>query len=495
MSSSSLPKHFGAGNQAVLSRILGEDSDANALKDEVAIQATNDESAAITSASAALEVVGLVYAAAAADESVEPVIRTSSPVSIEDIPVSPTDYFDTSSETSSSKNVINGDAEAAALFAAIHSPNPPLSGQPQFDPQNHANGAVGHLSVIPEENDGANQSPLPVGERRAPFTTFTQSPQEFVKDRALRAQPKSPLSNLGSIPPSGQSGTTLTHDFSQSFPQSSFTPADSKPFVPSEEGTGKDVSPQAQSSDNPSGNVTYLPPLNLLASLDPLLPTQSSSSRGHDIGVGDAHFSDNPSKNALSTVGVSRNTHADQPSFPPKSDVGGPPVQVLAKSGKPPGSFGGADHPKPPSRSNLWSSCSQDGTDLSASLPLPNLFGTNGSQVHPLPPTPVNPPSWGTDIGGNPGAHSPGDPHGFVPLPAPSSSSELGSAAATALSPQLCPSGHDIGGIERSKNMLDFDDWYFIALQLMRCGVTRSQVQLFSHLAPKFKVTQGLVVA
>jgi hypothetical protein len=421
-----------------------------------------------------------------------------SPVTSDYVPDNPTDYFDTSSEIPSLKNVINGDAEAAALFAATISPNPPLSGQHQFDPQNHANGDGGPLSVVQENKDGAYESPLPVGERRAPFTTSAQFPQQCVGDGAPGAQPNSSSSNLGSTPSSGQSGTTLTHDFSQSFPKSSFTPADSKSIVPSPEGTGIGVSPPAHSSSNPSGNVSDLPLPNLQANSDPTPSTKSSSSRRNDIGVGGAHFWTGCPRNALFHVDVRWDPHANQSSFSPQGN-GGPPVQVLAQSGNPSDS-GGADQPETQSSLNLLRSCiprgktrnatqcqnrqnlqssgwreffqwrrklnqvnpsqgetgdtrsqvthssgkipsesaatnqplshsiilptgrtdiggsgsSQVGTDPTALLPPPNLFGTNGKQFHPLPPTPVNPPSWGTDIGGSSQAHSPDNPPEFV---------------------------------------------------------------------------------
>jgi hypothetical protein len=457
---------FDAGNRSTVMAITDADFDAQVLATEITRGANQQASAAAATAFAALEVKEAVAAAADAGE----------PLFNDDAPAS--------SATQLSADAIPSDAD---------SPNPPLSVEPQFDHQNHANGAGGHLSVIPEENDDADQSgtsPLPDGERRAPFTTSAQSPPKGVEDRALGAQTKSSLSNLGSTPSSDPSGTTLIHGL-------------------------PDLLASLAISSKPSFTLPT----------KPIVPSPELT----DTGVGGAHSSDIQSKNALSTVGVSRNTHADQPSFPPKSDVGGPPVQVLAKSGKPPGSFGGADHLETPSSLKLWSSCIPGGKTSSASQPgnsssswskifrrrKSNSVNPDPGQTNDTRPpvahssgknlsgsaaaNPLMLPSSSSPLGGNigvsPGAHSPSDPHGFVPLPAPSSSSELGSAAAPALSPQMCPSGHEKGGIERSEEMLDFDDWYFIALQLMRCGVTRSQVQLFSHLAPKFKVTQGLVVA
>jgi hypothetical protein len=121
------------------------------------------------------------------------------------------------------------------------------------------------------------------------------------------------------------------------------------------------------------------------------------------------------------------------------------------------------------------------------------ILSGSATTITTLLPYSISP--LGGNIGGNPEAHSPGGSPEFVPSPAPSSSSELGSAAAAALSPQFFPSVHDIGGIERSEEMLDFDDWYSIACQLTRSGVPRSQVPLFKHLALEFKGTQGIVVA
>jgi hypothetical protein len=602
---------IGARNQAVLSRIFGEDPDANALKEEVAIQATNDESAAITSASASLEVVGLVYAAAAAGESVfqdpppnlnplarsiDPEIMPSSLVQIHTIPVDSThNYFPpASSETSSSKTVTHcDDAEEAAFLAATSSPIPPLPGQHLTAPQFHANGAGGPLSVIPERTeDGADQSGntsphSPDGRRRAPFTTSALSPQQCVEDTALGAQPKSFKSNLGSIPPSGQSGTPQTHESADLLAnlaissKSLFIPPNNQ-IVHSSEWTGIGVSPQAQSSDKSSENVTYPPPLpNLFANLDPLLPTQSSSSRGHDIGFGGAHSLDIPSKSELFHVGVSGNPRADQPSFPPQGDVGGPPVQMLASSGNPPGNSGGADHTKSPLSFELGSSCihggktesstqcqnpqpsgwwhgifqrgknrvnpsqdatgdtrpqvthssdnpsesaaansplsqtvvlpagrigidgsgsSQDGTDLSASLPPPNLFGTNGKPVRPLPPTPVVLPTGRTGIGSSPRAHSPGNLSGFVlPPSAPSSSSKLGSAATPAAHPlnEKPPTswGVKISGIKHSGNMMDLSMVILLsAHHLLHLGVPLAEAPLFSHIPPTL-LAQAVEVA
>jgi hypothetical protein len=502
---------IGAENQFKMSVILGEESDANALKDEVARQAFIDESAAFTSTFAAFEVVGLVNAVTRANRSlfldppnlnplarsVDPVIQPSSPVTIIDyVPVSPTDYFSpASSKTSSSKNVTPGDAESAALFAAINFPIPPLPGQPLTAPWFCANGVGGSFSVIPENKDGADQS-------------GKSSPSQLVKDElllpllplslrsnALKTEPSELNTSLnGAIlqasPSSGQNGTFLTHDCEKSSPKSSFTPAHTNQIVHSSEWT--------------------------------------------DIGVGGAHSSDIQSNSALFHVGVGRNPRANQPSFPPQGDVRRPPVQVLAQA-EFPGGFPGefpdcADHTKSPSSSKLGSDSSKVGTNPPASLlKVPKSFGTsrfvqmllskssspkerNGiggsnpvahssdtmssgsaATTTTLLPSFISP--LGGNIGGIQGVHSPDDPPGFVPSPAPSSSSKLGSAAAAALSPQFCPSGHEKGGIERNEEMLDFDDWYAIAQQLKRNGVSRSQVQLFSHLALEFKGTQGIEVA
>lgn len=471
---------IGAENQFKMSVILGEESDANALKDEVARQAFIDESAAFTSTFAAFEVVGLVNAVTRANgslfldppnlnplaRSVDPVIQPSSPVTIIDyVPVSPTDYFPSaSSETPSLKNVTHSDADSAHLFVAINSPIPP--GQTEVDRQIHAIEVGGPLSVIKERTeDGADQSGntsphSPDGEGRAHFTTSALYPPPGVENGALGAQPKSPLSNLGSNLSSGQNGTFLTHDCEKSSPKSSFTPAHTKPIVRSEEWTGIGVG-GAQSPGNPIGNLPGI---------------------------------------VLSTVGVRGNTHADQPSFPPKSDVGGPPVQVLAKSGKPTSDdSGGADHLETPSSSKLWSSCIPGRKPSSASQPgnssssWRKIFHRQSNRVNPVPgqtndarpqvahspgknpsesatttttllPSSISP--LGGNIGGNPEAHSPGDPPGFVPSPAPSSSSELGSAAAAALSPQSCPSGHDIGWIERNGVRSQFLELEYLVLMM-----------------------------
>ncbi len=453
---------IGAENQAALSRIIGEESDANVLRDEVARQAFRAESAAFTDTFAALEVEELVNEVAEADESlflethylnslarsVEPETKLSSPVTIVNVPVSPTDYFDISSEIPSLKNVTPGDAESAKLFVAISSPTPPFPGQTEVYPQNHANEAGGPLSVIPEEEeeDDADQSgkssPLPPnGEGRAHFTTSAQSPPKGVEDRALGAQPKSSLINLGSTPSSDPSGTTLIHGLpdllaSLAIPSKSSLTPPTKPIVPSPELT--------------------------------------------DTGVGGAHSSDILSKNVLSIVGVRWNPHADQPSFSPQGNGGPPPVQVLAQSGN----SGGEDHPKTPSSIALRSDSSKVRTDPPAFLPPPNLFGkkeTKGIPVRPLPPIPVNPSSRGMNIGGSPPAHPLGEPPGFVHPPAPPSSTKLRSAATAALSPHSCPSGHEKGGTERNGAGSQFEELAFLMLMMKYTTAQTSLPPLWTH--------------
>jgi hypothetical protein len=380
-----------------------------------------------------------------------------------------------------------------------------------------ANQIASILGVI----QGFKASLLPDGEGRAHFTTSAQSPPHGVEDGASGAHPpfslansleftngsKSFSSNPGSDFSSGQSGTSPTHVSSMLLaasidpsPQSSFTPAAV---------TSADSSNLVQSSSKPLAPAPPLPPKT------DVVRWKMNGGGAQSSGIPNG----NPPGNAQSNVGVGRNPHADQPSFPSKGDVGGPPpVQVLAQSGDPPGNSGGADHPKTPSSNVLGSGSSQDGTDLSASLPHPNLFGINGKPVRPLPPTPVNPPSRRTGIGGSPsvehlsdnqsrsaattpplslstcpsghdiggsqGAQSSGDPPEIVPSSAPSSSSALRSAATPALSPQSCPSGHDIGGTKRSGKMLDITMVLLFGAHLLRLGVPLAQAPLFSHIPP-----------
>lgn len=496
-------KAIGAGNQAALSHIFGEDSDVNALKEEVARQAAIEQSVAITDASAALEVAGLVNTAAKADESVfldplnlnplarsvEPNTQPSPPVTIDYVPVSPDDYFSASPEIQSLKNVTHGgDTDSVALFAAISSSIPPLSGQHQSDPQSRENGASGHLCVMSEGNrNGADQSGdtsphSPDGEGRAHFTTSAQSPPKGVEDRALGAQHKSSLRNLGSTSSSGQNGTFLTHDF-----------------------------PDLLASLAISSKSSFTPPTNQI------VPSPELT----DTGVGGARFSDIQSKNVLSHVGVRGNPHTNQPSFSPQGN-GGPPVQELAKLGKPPsGDSSGADHPETPSTFNPWSSCIPGGkTRSSTQRQTPKLSGwrnffrrdKSSNRVNPsqgetgdtspqvthssdkissefaattttLLPSSISP--LGGNIGGNPGAHSPGDPPGFVPPSAPSSSSELGSAAATAANPlnEKPPTrwGVDIGGIERTWVRSEFDEVEFLVLRMQYAKAQPPPPLLWTH--------------
>jgi len=377
------------------------------------------------------------------------------------------------------------------------------------------NDAAGRIASILKEikNLRSNSSsPLPHGEGRAQFTTSAQSPLQSVEDGASGAHPlsladslksadapQSSSSNPGINLSSGPSGTSLTRE-SSSLLAASIDPSHQSSFIPAAV-TSADGSPQEQSSDNQSENVSYLPPPNLLASLVSPLPTQSSP-LGDDIGVGGAQSSGKPPVSApppppkTQSVIAKMNGEGAQSSGKPlgivHSIVGGrrnppadliPPVQVLAQSGDPPGNSGGADQPETPSSIKLGSDSSQAGTDLSASLPPPNLFGTNGKPVHPLPLSPQSCPS-GHDIGGSQGAHSSGDPPGFVPSSAPFSSSKLESAATPALSLPTCPSGHDIGGKKRSGEMLDFWMVYLRSARLRHIGVPLEQEHLFSHIPP-----------
>jgi hypothetical protein len=569
---------IGAGNQAKLSRILGEDSDVNALRDEVARQAIIAESAAFTSTSAALEVAILVNDAAKADESlflethnlnslarsVEPDIQPSSLVSIVDIPVESGTNSPTSSATQLPADAIPGDAESAAKSAAMNSHIQLLPGQHQFAPQFHVNGADGHLSVIQEEENGADQSGKtsphsPDGERRALFTTSAQSLQQCVEDRAPGAQPNSSSSNLGSIPQSGQSGTTQTHELPELLASLAIS---SKPSFKPAADTSCDGSNLAQSSSNPLEHV--LEPLNLLASLEepPPLPSRSSP-LGGKIGGRGVQSSGNPIGNppgiVLSNVGVSGNPHADQSSFPPQGDVGGLPVQVLASSENPPEKSGGADHPKTPSSPNLWSSCIPGGNTSSASQPgnsssswrkifrrrksnsvnpdpgqtndtRPPVAHSSGKSSESAAATILPPssivilPTGRTGIGGSPlTAHPPGDPLEIVPIPAPSSSSTLGSAATSNVPPHLknkplpplpnrnfsrsnssassstaavqcCPLGQKIGVTERNKEMLDIAMVFLLAAHNVQHGRgTIVQDPCFSKFPPAILLEAGRV--
>lgn len=539
-------KSFDAGNCSTVMAITSDELDAQVLATEVTCYANEHALKATVDAIAALEVVEAVKAATDAGESVQ-----------RDMP--------------SSTEFVPGDSEAAGLFLEI---------------------AGGPLSVISERTeDGADQSgtssPLPPnGEVQAHFTTFTLTPLHSIEIGAPGAQTlsladlsrsvdgsKSFSSDPGSTFSSGPSGTPPTHESSlllaasmHSSPQSTFTPAAT---------TSADGSNSVQSSCVKLYVVLETP--NLLALLDEPPPLPSiSSPMGGDMGGRGAQSSGipigNPPGNAQSNVGGSRNPLANLPSFPPKGDVGGPPlVQVLVQSADPSGDSGSADHPKTPSSLKLGSSCipgektrsasrrqqapqsrewwrnifqsgksnrvnpsqgktddtrppvahssdnpsesaattsplsqtvvfpagrtgiggsgsSQDGTDLTASLPPPNLFGTNGKPVRPLPPTPVNPPSRRTGIGGSSPAHSPGNPPEIVPPPAPSLSYELGSAATPAAPPLTNkPStswGTDIGGTKRSGEMQDIAMVLLLGAHLLHLGVPLAQVPLFSRIQP-----------
>jgi len=531
-------KAFDAGNLSNVMAITVADLDAQVLATEVTGITTQNAIAAVSTAIAASEVATLVKAVADAGQplfkddaldlgslgkSVEsrPFDR---PVSIVDIPVISDKNSPVSSATKLSADAIPGDDEAAALFVAISSPTHPFPGQTEVDPQNHANEAGGPLSVILEE-DGADQSGnssphSPDGERQAPFTTFALSPQQCVEDRAPGAQTNSSSSNLGSTPSSGLDGTFQTYEVPDLLASLAIS---SKPLFKPAADTSCDGSNLAQSSGSPLEYV--LEPPDLLASLDvpPPLPTQSSSSRGHNIGVGGAHSSDIQSKNALSTVGMSRNPHADQPSFPPQGDVGGPPVQVLAQSVESSSESGGVDHPKTPSRFTRWSSCIPGGkTGSSTPRQTPpsrggwrNFFQRRKSnQVNPsqgeigdtcpqvahssdtmsfksaaTPPLLSSSSPLGGKKGGSPPAHSPGDPPEFVPSSAPPSSSKLGSAAIPSAAPPLNEKpptkwGVKIVGTKRSGEILDIAMVLLLGAHLLHLGVPLAQAPLFSHIPP-----------
>ena len=480
---------FSAGNRSNVMAITGADLDAQVLATEVTCVANDQALEAAAKMFAALEVVKLVTTAADAGETINP--------------VSPPDSPGVKSLMASNDFLV----QIQDLQSGMGHQSLPVG---FLKSVNDASSTIASILYQIEDLKSNTTSPLPDGRRRAPFTTSALSPQQCVEDTATEAhppfsaadlsrsaaEPKSFKSNLGSNLSSGPSRTTLTHELADllaSLPilsLSSSTPADSKPIVHSSEWAGIGVSTKAQSSGKSSGNVTYPPPLpNLLASLDPLPSTQSSSSRGNDIGVGGAHSLDIPSKSALFHVDVSVNPHADQPSSTSQGKVGGPPVQVLASSGNPPGNSGVVDQSKTPSRFNRWSSCRPDRTDLSASPPPPNLFGTKGKPVRPLPPTPVIPSSVGTDIGGSPRAHSPDDPSEIVPPSAPSSSSALRSAATPSAAPlnEKPPTkwGVEIGGIEHSGNMMDLSMVILLgAHHLLHLGVPLAQAPLFSHIPP-----------
>jgi hypothetical protein len=166
----------------------------------------------------------------------------------------------------------------------------------------------------------------------------------------------------------------------------------------------------------PDGERRALSPLHSVEDrvpgAHPPLPRKFSP-LGGDIGVVGAQSSGNPSGNpskvALSHVGVGGNPRTNQPSFPPQGDIEGHPVQVLASSGNPPGNSGGVDRPKSHSCSKLASDSSQVG--------LPSTLGFPGSKdgkpVRPPPLAPVVSSSKGTSIHGSPPvSYSPGNQSG-----------------------------------------------------------------------------------
>ncbi len=442
---------FDAGNRSTVIAIVGAPLDAQVLATEVTGDANGQAMEALADAFAALEVVEAVKAAADAGESVQP-------------------------DTSFSE-FEPGDSEAASLFLEIAS---------ESDNQFHTNGVGGPLSVISERTkDGADQSGdssphSSDGGRRAPSTTSAQFLLQGVEDGASGAQPpfssvdlsrsvdapKSPLSNLSS----GPSGTSLTHELSMLLAAS--MPSSSQSSFTHDAVTSADGSTPAQSSGKP---LAPAPP-----------PPLKTNVIRQKMNGGGAHLSGipigNPPGNAQSIVGGSGNPPANLPSFPLEGDVGGHPVQVLARSVDPSSDSGGADHLETPS---IWSSCIPGGKTSSASQPgnssiswrniffrriklnrvNPNPGQTNdtcsqvthssgkilsGSATTTTTSLPSSISPLGGNIGGNPEAQIQADRLVNVPSPAPSLSPELGSAAATALSLPCCPSGHDIGGIERT---------------------------------------------
>lgn len=166
----------------------------------------------------------------------------------------------------------------------------------------------------------------------------------------------------------------------------------------------------------PDGERRALSPLHSVEDrvpgAHPPLPRKFSP-LGGDICVVGAQSSGNPSGNpskvALSHVGVGGNPRTNQPSFPPQGDIEGHPVQVLASSGNPPGNSGGVDRPKSHSCSKLASDSSQ--------VELPSILGFPGSKdgkpVRPPPLAPVVSSSKGTSIHGSPPvSYSPGNQSG-----------------------------------------------------------------------------------
>ena len=516
-------KSFTVGNRSTVMAIGGSDLDAQVLATEVTSDANQKALDAVTTASATLRAAKAVVTATDAGES----IFVDSP------PHSP----GVKSLMTSNKNLDN----IFDLQTKMGVNSLPTGFTEGVDIV--ASQIASILAKIEDLKSGTSFS-LPDGGRQAPSTTFAQSPMQGVEDGAPGAQqtlfssidlersvdvPNSFGSNSGQTLTSGQSGTSQTHELADLLANlpilslSSSTTAHPKPIIPFLELTSKGVSPQAQSFGKSSGNVTYHPHLDLLASLDPPHSTHSSSSRGHDIGVGGAHFSDNPSKNAHSNVDARGNPHANLPSFLPQGKYRGPPpVQVLASSGNspgnPPGISGCADHLKTLSSNVLGSDSSKVGTNPLASLlkvpnrtsrfiqilqsqsknpsksngigystSVPHSSNTMSSESDVPPPLPSSSSPLGGKIGGSPPAHSPGGLPELVPPPAPSLSQELRSAATPSVDPpnENPPTkwGVKIGGIKRSGKMPDIAMVLLLGAHLLRLGVP-----LFSHIPPAQEV-------
>jgi len=358
------------------------------------------------------------------------------------------------------------------------------------------------------KEDGADQSCTssphsPDGEGRAHFTTSAQSPPKGVEDGASGAHPpfslavslestdgsKPSWSNLGSDFSSGPSETAPTQESSMllalSMPSSSsFTPAattsaDGSPLAhlsgnsigdpPGNAQSNVDVigNPHAGQPSFPSkGDVGGPPPVQELAPSGN--PPGNSSGDGHpktsklraqgSSCIHDGKIRSASQRQAPQSRGWCRKifqsgknrVHPSQG----ETSKSSPPVahssdnqSVSASTNQPLSNI----IVFPAGRTGIGGSgSSQDGTDLSASLPPPNLFGTNGKPVRPLPPTPAGPPSRRTGIGGSPRAHLPDNSHEIVPSPAPSLSQELRSAAPPNENPPTSW-GVKIGGTNSSK--------------------------------------------
>ena len=254
---------------------------------------------------------------------------------------------------------------------------------------------------------------------------------------------------------------------------------------------------QPNKSENPSqycGSITQKLPMipeeleqddenSICASSEnvetPPLPTQSSP-LGGDIGVG---------------VDMRGNPQVNESSSESEDKVEEAPVQVFASSGDPPGNSDSADHhPK----------SSQVGTDLSASLPLPDSSGKVGKPVRPLPPTPIA--RQGQDIGGRipqTSSNSPGtviprasDPRWKLlpPMLNWNFSRKSSSSISNTTSVYSRPLGHDIGGTKRIEKMVDNVILELLGVQLRHLGVPSKQAPLFSHITPA-RFAQALEVA